>query len=68
MHAGTAPGVPEPLPALHPNLAKVYRQSVARLEQAFHDPRLLSAAAIDALRALVDAIVVYRSGSSSAAR
>ncbi len=53
-----AAGTPEPLPALHPNLAEVYRQKVERLEQALHDPAV-SAAAVEALRSLVDAIVVY---------
>ena len=53
-----AAGTPEPLPALHPNLAQVYRQKVERLEQALHDPSV-SAAAVEALRSLVDAIVVY---------
>ena len=53
-----AAGTPEPLPALHPNLAQVYRQKVERLEQALHDPSV-SAAAVEALRSLIDAIVVY---------
>ena len=46
------------LPALHPNLAQVYRQKVERLEEALHDP-VVSAAAVEALRSLIDAIVVY---------
>ena len=53
-----AAGTPEPLPALHPNLAQVYRQKVERLEQALHDPSV-SAAAVEALRSLIDAIVVH---------
>jgi site-specific DNA recombinase len=53
-----AAGTPEPLPALHPNLAHVYRQKVERLEQALHNPAV-SAAAVEALRSLIDAIVVY---------
>jgi len=43
-----AAGTPEPVPALHPNLAKVYRQKVERLEQALLDPTV-SAAAVEAL-------------------
>ena len=43
---------------LHPNLAHVYRQKVERLEQALNDP-IASAAAVEALRSLVDAIVVH---------
>jgi hypothetical protein len=50
-------GTPEPLPALHPNLGQVYRRKVERLEQALQDPTV-SAAAVEALRSLVDAIVV----------
>ena len=53
-----AAGTPEPIPALHPNLAQVYREKVERLEQALQDP-LVSAAAVEALRSLVDAVVVY---------
>jgi site-specific DNA recombinase len=53
-----AAGMPEALPALHPNLAQVYRQKVERLEQALHDPAA-SAAAVEALRSLIDAIVVH---------
>ena len=33
-----AAGTPEVLPALHPNLAQVYRQKVERLEEALRDP------------------------------
>ena len=53
-----AAGTPEVLPALHPNLAQIYRQRVERLEEALHDP-VVSAAAVEALRSLIDAIVVY---------
>ena len=53
-----AAGTPEVLPALHPNLAQVYRQKVERLEEALHDP-VVSAAAVEALRSLIDAIVVH---------
>ena len=53
-----AAGTPEVLPALHPNLAQVYRQKVERLEEALRDP-VVSAAAVEALRSLIDAIVVY---------
>jgi hypothetical protein len=53
-----ATGTPESLPALHPNLAKVYREKVERLEQALRDPAV-SAATVEALRSLIDAIVVH---------
>ena len=53
-----AAGRPEPVPALHPNLAQVYRQKVERLEQALQDP-IVSAAAAEALRSLIDAVVVH---------
>jgi DNA invertase Pin-like site-specific DNA recombinase len=53
-----AAGRPEPVPALHPNLAQVYRQKVERLEQALQDP-IVSAAAAEALRSLVDAVLVH---------
>jgi hypothetical protein len=53
-----AAGTPEVLPALHPNLAQVYRQKVERLEEALHDP-VVSAAAVEALRSPIDAIVVH---------
>ena len=48
-----AAGVPEVLPALHPNVAQNYRQEVERLEEALHDPAV-SAAAVEALRSLID--------------
>ncbi len=53
-----AAGKPELLPALHPNLAQVYRQKVERLEQALHEPTV-SAAAVEALRSLIDAVIVH---------
>jgi hypothetical protein len=53
-----AAGTPEVLPALHPNLAQVYRQKVERVEEALRAP-VVSAAAVEALRSLIDAIVVY---------
>ncbi len=53
-----AAGKPELLPALHPNLAQVYREKVERLEVALQDPSV-SAAAVEALRSLVDAVVVH---------
>jgi len=53
-----AAGKAEPIPALHPNLALVYRRKVERLEQALEDPNV-SAGAGEALRSLVDAIIVY---------
>jgi hypothetical protein len=53
-----AAGEPEPLPMPHRNLAQVYRRKVERLEQALQDP-MASAVAVEALRSLIDAIVVY---------
>jgi site-specific DNA recombinase len=38
-----AAGTPEPMPALHPNLAKVHREKVERLEQALRDPAVSAA-------------------------
>lgn len=48
----------EPIPALHPNLAGVYRQKVADLEAALLEPAA-AAKAMAALRKLVDAILVF---------
>jgi hypothetical protein len=59
LNAGiAAAGTPEPLPTLHPNIAQVYRRKVERLEQALYDPAV-SAAAAEALRSLIDAIVMH---------
>jgi hypothetical protein len=48
----------EPMPALHPNLPELYRRKVEALEDALREP-MTQAAAIDALRSLIDAILVY---------
>ena len=53
-----AAGKPEPVPALHPNLAQVYRDKVARLEAALAEPTAAAEAA-EALRSVVDAILVF---------
>ena len=53
-----AAGVPEPVPALHPNLAALYRRRVEVLEEALADPATMLAAS-EALRSLVDAVVVH---------
>ncbi len=54
----TAAGTPEPVPTLHPNLPDLYRRKVEALEQALQDPSSAALAA-EALRTLIDAIVVY---------
>src|SRR6476660_5734063 len=46
------------MPRLHPKLAEVYRQHVERLEEALNDSTLRPEAT-DALRALIDPIVLY---------
>ena len=46
------------MPVLHPNLPELYRRKVAALEQALADPATAAAAA-EALRGLIDAILVY---------
>jgi DNA invertase Pin-like site-specific DNA recombinase/integrase len=51
-----AASMPEPVPDLHPNLPEVYRRRVEALEQALLDPAT-EAAAMEALRSLVDAVV-----------
>jgi site-specific DNA recombinase len=48
----------EPIPALHPNLAGIYRQKVADLETALLEPAA-AAKAMAALRKLIDAILVF---------
>jgi site-specific DNA recombinase len=53
-----AADVVEALPALHPNLAGVYRQKVADLETALLEPAA-AARAIVALRNLIDAILIF---------
>jgi site-specific DNA recombinase len=54
----TAADLPEPTPTPHPNLPELYRRKVAALETALQDPAAASAAA-EALRTLIDAILVY---------
>jgi hypothetical protein len=49
----TAGSLPQPL--LHPNLAEVYRQRVAALDEALHHPAS-RAEAFDTIRSLIDAI------------
>jgi site-specific DNA recombinase len=51
-------GVPEVAPVLHPNLPELYRRKVEMLEKALQDP-LAASAAGEALRSLIDAIVVF---------
>ena len=46
------------MPVLHPNLPELYRRKVKALEDALQDSRTASAAA-EALRSLIDAILVY---------
>ncbi|MEO5337223.1 MAG: recombinase family protein [Magnetospirillum sp. WYHS-4] len=48
----------EPLPALHPNAADLYRRRVAELESALADPETMGAAR-EALRELIEAIIVH---------
>lgn len=49
---------PEPVPDLHPNMPALYRRRVQALEEALADPTTAGVAA-EALRALVDAILVF---------
>jgi hypothetical protein len=51
-------GEPKPAPALHPNLRELYRQKVAKLEEALNDP-LTSAEAAGAIRTLIAAVVLH---------
>ena len=53
-----ATSVPEPIPTLHPNLPDLYRRRVSVLEEALQDEATALAAA-EALRCLVDAVLVY---------
>ena len=53
-----AAGTPEPVPTLHPNLPALYRRKVEALEEALQDPDTAAAAA-EALRGLIDAILVF---------
>jgi site-specific DNA recombinase len=52
----TAP-TPAPTPSIHPNLAQVYRDKVARLEAELADPAI-AADAKSVLRSLIDKIVL----------
>jgi hypothetical protein len=54
--AGTAE--PEPMPVLHPNMPAVYCRRVEALEEALADPAP-EGPATEALRALIDAILVF---------
>ncbi len=49
---------PELLPTLHPNLPELYRRRVEELETALADPQV-AASAREALRGLVDAVLVF---------
>ncbi len=49
---------PEPMPDLHPDMPALYRRRVQALEDALADP-VTAAVAAEALRALVDAILVF---------
>ena len=49
---------PEPMPDMHPNLPELYRRKIEVLEEALRDPSA-AAAATEALRTLIDAILVY---------
>lgn len=53
-----AAGEPEAVPNLHPNLPALYRRRVEALEASLADPAT-AMAATEALRALVDAILVF---------
>ena len=53
-----AAGTVEPVPVLHPNLPELYRRKVETLEQALADPATAATAA-EALRSLVDAVLVH---------
>ena len=53
-----AADVAEPVPTPHPNLPELYRRKVEALELALQDPTA-AAAAMEALRTLIDAILVY---------
>jgi hypothetical protein len=53
-----AAGAPESVPFLHPNLTELYRRKVEALEDALRD-RPAAAAATEALRTLIDAILIY---------
>ena len=56
-----AAGKPEAVPALHPNLPELYRRKVEALEEALGNPAA-QAAAVEALRSLIDAISVNPGG------
>jgi site-specific DNA recombinase len=53
-----AAGIPKVVPVLHPNLPELYRRKVEALEAALRDPATAAAAA-EALRGLIDAILVF---------
>jgi site-specific DNA recombinase len=60
-------GKAEPTPALHPNLLEIYRRKVAALEDALRE-HLTAAAAAEALRSLIDAILIYPEEGRGAVR
>ena len=49
---------PELVPVLHPNLPELYRRRVEALEEALHEPEMLTGVA-EVLRLLIDAIQVF---------
>jgi len=53
----TATETPEPVPALHPNIAAIYRAKVEMLEEGLRSPATYAIAA-EALRSLVESIVI----------
>jgi site-specific DNA recombinase len=53
-----AADVPETVPTPHPNLPELYRRKVETLEAALEDPAAASIAT-EALRSLIDAILIY---------
>ncbi len=53
-----AADVAEPVPTPHPNLPELYRRKLEALEAALQDPAAASAAT-EALRSLIDAILVH---------
>jgi site-specific DNA recombinase len=53
-----AAGLPEPVPALYPNLPELYRRKVEVLEAALRGPATAAAAA-EALRGLIEAILIF---------
>ena len=53
----TTPSLPEPV-TIHPSIGGLYRKKVEALEEALHDSETVSLAR-DALRSLIEAIIIY---------